>query len=537
ENNTEVVKEGIGCVDEEACMNAEVSGEMMNNVGMENVEKSMRMSNGVFGIRDSSKGQEVGDVDVEEDSVRRDPEVPSDVNSCIHEPFTDCYKDVNDTHDYSAVNEYNSNIESRKKSYADKLSNGYFVRYKIGVNELIYNIRIMWGRHGLKDSVVGANGMCYFKFKHEEGMNYVIDQSPWLLNIPLEAWSVRGISTLDRRFGRPIKMDQVTANMCRAGTGRLGYARVLIEINAADEFFEKIEINYVDEMKKVKSTKWVIMEYTWKPDRCSHCKVFGHSVQRCEAKPKPKPVVNNNIRTSEGITRSAYQEGFVEVRHRRNNNITKKGWKNLNQGSKKQQTRVNMEFRPKEPSVKLVIDKQERTKKGVENLAMERKEKEGSDEEGIYEIKDQATQSFMADEILGNGCGTRVERASCDFNVTLKPEEHSNGASSMSTDMNEFKNVVNKIEVEDLRSNGVYLPYLISDHSPAIMSILRGTTKKKKSCRFANYVADKDGFWSLLMKDGSMKSEDFKCTRKNKGRIKNICCEDGSRVEGDLVNG
>nr|GEY04413.1 RNA-directed DNA polymerase, eukaryota, reverse transcriptase zinc-binding domain protein [Tanacetum cinerariifolium] len=186
--------------------------------------------------------------------------------------------------------------------------------------------------------------------------------------------------------------------------------------------------------------------------------------------------------------------------------------------------------------------------------AMERKEKEGSDEEDVFENKDQATQSFMADEILGNDCG--VERRELwnelsmhksivnnkawvimgDFNVTLKPEEHYNGASSMSTDMNEFKNPVNKIEVEDLRctsfqftwtkslkntmcntlkkldrimindsfiqmfeeANGVFIPYLISNHSPAIMSIPRGITKKKKSFRFANYVADKDEFLELV---------------------------------------
>ncbi|GKF54951.1 zinc knuckle CX2CX4HX4C containing protein, partial [Tanacetum coccineum] len=76
-----------------------------------------------------------------------------------------------------------------------------------------------------------------------------------LVNIPLEAWSIKGISALASRLGRPIKMDQVTADMCRAGTEGLGYARVLIEINAEDEFLDKIKINYVDDMKKFKSTK------------------------------------------------------------------------------------------------------------------------------------------------------------------------------------------------------------------------------------------------------------------------------------------
>ncbi|GJS80157.1 RNA-directed DNA polymerase, eukaryota, reverse transcriptase zinc-binding domain protein [Tanacetum coccineum] len=58
---------------------------------------------------------------------------------------------------------------------------GYFVGCKMGVNELRYNIRRMWGRFGLKDIVVDE-GICYFKFRHGDGMNSVIDQSPWLVN-------------------------------------------------------------------------------------------------------------------------------------------------------------------------------------------------------------------------------------------------------------------------------------------------------------------------------------------------------------------
>ncbi|GJU61156.1 RNA-directed DNA polymerase, eukaryota, reverse transcriptase zinc-binding domain protein [Tanacetum coccineum] len=59
---------------------------------------------------------------------------------------------------------------------------GYFVGCKMGINELRYNIRRMWGRFGLKDIVVHADGLCYFKFKTEEGMNQIIDQSPWFVN-------------------------------------------------------------------------------------------------------------------------------------------------------------------------------------------------------------------------------------------------------------------------------------------------------------------------------------------------------------------
>ncbi|GJS09807.1 RNA-directed DNA polymerase, eukaryota, reverse transcriptase zinc-binding domain protein [Tanacetum coccineum] len=220
---------------------------------------------------------------------------------------------------------------------------GYFVGCKMGVNELRYNIRRMWGRFGLKDIVVDE-GICYFKFRHEDGINSVIDQSPWLVNgkplivqkwdadttivketpckipiwirlsnIPLEAWNVKGISTIASRLGRPIKMDRMTAMMCKDGSGRLGFARVLVEINAEKEYIENIKINYIDDLKNVKKTKWVKAEYSWMPDRCKHCCVFGHSFQYCKLKPRVEIPKNGNKQNNQ-----VDKEGFVEVRSRKN---------------------------------------------------------------------------------------------------------------------------------------------------------------------------------------------------------------------------
>ncbi|GJS72282.1 retrotransposon protein, putative, ty3-gypsy subclass [Tanacetum coccineum] len=43
-----------------------------------------------------------------------------------------------------------------------------------------------------------------------------------------------------------------------------------------------------------------------------------------------------------------------------------------------------------------------------------------------------------------------------DFNVTLKNEEHSNGGSRVTNDMQDFFNCVNEAEVEDLSGTGVF---------------------------------------------------------------------------------
>ena len=40
----------------------------------------------------------------------------------------------------------------------------------------------------------------------------------------------------------------------------------------------------------------------------------------------------------------------------------------------------------------------------------------------------------------------------------------------------------------------VFLPYIISDHCPAVLSIPNGMVRKAKPFRFANYVADKHEF-------------------------------------------
>nr|GFB66313.1 ATPase, F1/V1/A1 complex, alpha/beta subunit, zinc knuckle CX2CX4HX4C [Tanacetum cinerariifolium] len=89
-------------------------------------------------------------------------------------------------------------------------------------------------------------------------------------------------------------MDQMTSDMCKEGSARLRYARVLVEVDAGKEYLEKIKINYVDAMKKVKMTKWVKVEYSWKPDRCNHCKDDRIIVDRyilMKAQPPPEEML------------------------------------------------------------------------------------------------------------------------------------------------------------------------------------------------------------------------------------------------------
>nr|XP_043638595.1 uncharacterized protein LOC122609712 [Erigeron canadensis] len=126
-----------------------------------------------------------------------------------------------------------------------------------------------------------------------------------------------------------------------------------------------------------------------------------------------------------------------------------------------------------------------------------------------------------------------------DFNVTLNINEHSAGGSNATLDMCEFRDTVNLLEVEDIGSNGffytwtkslkskdcktlkklarilvneeflrqipeaygMFLPYLVSDHSPVVVIFKEDYPRKGRSFRFSNFITEKDGFLDLVKKE------------------------------------
>nr|GEW69747.1 ATPase, F1/V1/A1 complex, alpha/beta subunit, zinc knuckle CX2CX4HX4C [Tanacetum cinerariifolium] len=86
-----------------------------------------------------------------------------------------------------------------------------------------------------------------------------------LHNVPIEAWTVKGVSAIASSLGTPLIMDKTTARMCHEGAGRVGYAKVLVEVKAESQFKEKVEINYTCTEINDTCTKFVNVEYTWKP--------------------------------------------------------------------------------------------------------------------------------------------------------------------------------------------------------------------------------------------------------------------------------
>ncbi|GJZ07122.1 RNA-directed DNA polymerase, eukaryota, reverse transcriptase zinc-binding domain protein [Tanacetum coccineum] len=141
--------------------------------------------------------------------------------------------------------------------------------------------RRMWSRYGFKDIVYCSNWVFFMKFQHEE------DKIPiWvkLCNIPLKAWTVKGISAIASRIGKLLVMDAVTASKCKQGIGMVRFVRVLIEVNAKKELAKSIEIV-----------------------------VFGHADNSCPKREPNKPASvscekDNTIVQSEEYVANAYKE-------------------------------------------------------------------------------------------------------------------------------------------------------------------------------------------------------------------------------------
>ncbi|GKD02170.1 hypothetical protein Tco_1177144 [Tanacetum coccineum] len=137
-------------------------------------------------------------------------------------------------------------------------------------------------------------------------------------------------------------------------------------------------------------------------------------------------------------------------------------------------------------------------------------------------------------------CGVHI--TSRDFNVVLNLEDYSSGSSKLNYVITDFKDCVYNIEVMDINSSGLHFtwnqkpkggsgllkkldrimgntefidafpgayalfqPYIISDHSPAVLNILNLPFNKPKPFKIFNFLAHKSQFRELVSNvDGHM---------------------------------
>ncbi|GKB20764.1 RNA-directed DNA polymerase, eukaryota, reverse transcriptase zinc-binding domain protein, partial [Tanacetum coccineum] len=203
----------------------------------------------------------------------------------------------------------------------------------------------MWNKFVFLDLMKNNGGVFFCKFHDEHGMEEVVNNGPWLvynkpmfvqkwrvgmvldkaeprklpiwvkiINVPMEAWSVKRISALASSLGKPIIMDEMTARMCEKGEGRLSFARVLIEIEAGKPMKEEIKVIYKGSTCHEKFSKKIQVEYAWKPPCCDKCQVFGHDTSRCGYKEKEiqRMANENDYKKKQGNTMENTNEKHKE---------------------------------------------------------------------------------------------------------------------------------------------------------------------------------------------------------------------------------
>lgn len=175
---------------------------------------------------------------------------------------------------------------------------GHFLDGKMPLPLLRSTALSVWKDHGT--FTVKQVGSCYlFEFQDEESKLKVLEGGPYFFSrrflvlkewkrmlvptpnhpptipvwvkfhrLPFEFWTEVGFSKLASTIGKPIHVDEATAKK-----KRLDYARICIEVDAADELPNDVTIAVGTESVVVG------IEYQWLPSNCQVCHVFGHSCQ------------------------------------------------------------------------------------------------------------------------------------------------------------------------------------------------------------------------------------------------------------------
>ncbi|GJW73980.1 hypothetical protein Tco_0133350, partial [Tanacetum coccineum] len=91
------------------------------------------------------------------------------------------------------------------------------------------------------EKVTMAKGFFFFKFSSIEGVDLVL-RDVWVKfhDVPLVSYTSDGLRLIAMKISAPMMIDSYTNSMCLESCGRNRYARVLIEINACNDFSDNL---------------------------------------------------------------------------------------------------------------------------------------------------------------------------------------------------------------------------------------------------------------------------------------------------------
>ncbi|PWA83035.1 hypothetical protein CTI12_AA173540 [Artemisia annua] len=244
--------------------------------------------------------------------------------------------------------------------------------------------------------------------------------------------------------------------MCQYGKGRLGYARVLIDVQAKQDFREFIIVQYRYNNGIVIKTKRISVEYSWKPTKCEHCQVFGHSLSICKMRPrtseeeiagKEKNVdtekkMNNNGKNDYG--KQVDYDGFMTKKNAKTNDHKGNGYnqqKNRGQYMGKKYEIPKPIYRKKVNTEMNANQNQATPKTPKDNTTSGGKKTWNVDEEVVKEVRNTANKYSVLQDLDDDGYKKNLsqrERNEVENCAKLKMQPASNVKCKWSQEMNEY---------------------------------------------------------------------------------------------------
>ncbi|KAL8119637.1 hypothetical protein AgCh_016953 [Apium graveolens] len=206
-----------------------------------------------------------------------------------------------------------------------------------------------WAKRGLDAVIMNSEGFFFFKFASENELLEVLEEGVCLIegkplvlqrwypqielskevpkfipiwvkiyNIPLQYWNKEGLSGIGSGVGNILMADSLNGQMCRQASGRLSFAKLLIEVDAMNPLPDSLFVLIPHEDGRDPVEVILKVEYPWRPSWCTKCKKFGHSLHGCPVLAVERDLEQLKVRdSSKGVNKVSDQEaGFTVVQRK-----------------------------------------------------------------------------------------------------------------------------------------------------------------------------------------------------------------------------
>ncbi|GJW81795.1 RNA-directed DNA polymerase, eukaryota, reverse transcriptase zinc-binding domain protein [Tanacetum coccineum] len=292
----------------------------------------------------------------------------------------------------------------------------------------------------------------------------------------------RGSVPLLAVWGKPVMMDQTTTKMCNKGVGRIGYARVLVEVTIKNILKNKVEICFKNAKQETCLTKFVNVLYDWVPPSCELCKIFGHTHEKClvrhrseEEKQRISKGKNNQEtrRENNGVN----QKSNVDAREQRNVGLGKQTTSNGNDKS----GNVNVEYRPINKGLN----------DGDKNIEGNNEKNKGHTKNG-NEKRNNRNSHFSGRWNVNKDLVDSVRRSANKYAIFASVDEAEMGENQMNVDMSEIEKNADD-EFEDVLDEVAELARNMSKDDLFAWNVRETHIKSHKMGKICDFVF---GNWS-----------------------------------------